>query len=171
MLELSEFRFCPRCATAMIDQVDSGRTRRGCPKCGFIFYGNPLPVVAAIVERNGQVVLVRNKGWPAKIYGIVSGFLEAGESPQEGALREVKEELGLDATMVSLIGVYPFEMKNEVCTVFHVKADAGEIAIGDELEAFKEMPIEKLKPWRLGTGLGLRDWLTGRGLNPPWLGE
>lgn len=169
MLSPAQFRFCPRCATAMVDREESGRVRRACPQCAFIFYGNPLPVVAAIVERNGEVVLTRNKGWPEKLYGIVSGFLEAQESPQEGVLREVKEELGLNASIVSLVGIYPFELKNEVCAVWHVTA-SGEITLGDELEAYRLMPIDKLKPWRLGTGLGVRDWLTARGLNPPWLG-
>ena len=170
MLELAEFKFCPRCATAMVDKLDSGRMRRACPSCGFLFYGNPLPVVAAIVELEGQVVLVRNVGWPEKLFGLVSGFLEASESPQQGVLREVKEELGLDGEVASLVGAYPFEMKNEVCVVFHVIARGTPVA-GEELAGFKILPVEKLKPWRMGTGLGLRDWLTSKGLNPPWLGE
>jgi 8-oxo-dGTP pyrophosphatase MutT (NUDIX family) len=47
-----------------------------------------------VVEHGGKVVLARNRAWPVAFYGLISGFLERGEAPEEGALREVKEELG-----------------------------------------------------------------------------
>jgi len=53
--------------------------------------------------------------WPKSWFGLVTGFLERGESPEAGCLREVQEELGLDeAEIVSLIGVYEFTVRNEV---------------------------------------------------------
>lgn len=163
------FTYCPRCAEALVSRVldDAGRARerRVCPRenCGFIHYDNPLPVVAAIVERpeTGSVVLVRSRGWPPGLFGLVTGFLERAETPEAGVLREVEEELGLTAELVGLVGVYPFEMKNELIVAYHVRA-TGEIRLGDELEAFKEVPIAKLRPWEFGTGLAVRDWLARR---------
>lgn len=158
-----EMRFCPRCAAELTDQVEAGRTRRACPKegCGFIHYGNPLPVVAAIVEHEGTVVLVRAHGWPEKFFGLVTGFLEAGESPEQGVLREVKEELDLDGEVIGLIGAYSFELRNELIVAFHVRA-RGELKLGAELAGFKRIAPEKLRPWELGTGLAVRDWLALR---------
>ena len=158
-----EFHFCPKCATALVDHFEEGRTRRACPKagCGFIYYGNPTPVVAAIVELEGEIVLVRAHGWPEKFFGLVTGFLEAAETPQQGALREVKEELGLDAQLVSLVGAYSFEMKNEVIIAFHVKAQ-GAVTLGAELSAFKRIAPARLRAWEFGTGLAVRDWLAAR---------
>ena len=53
--------------------------------CGYIHYDNPTPVVAGIVELGSNVVLVRNRGWPADWYGLVTGFLERGETAEKGS--------------------------------------------------------------------------------------
>lgn len=157
--------YCQQCATALTPRNADGRERLVCPSCGFIHYGNPTPVVAALVEHQGEALLVRNKGWPDTWFGLVSGFLEAGESPQDGVLRELKEELNLDGTVVSLIGVYPFEMRNEVIIAFHVRA-TGTPQAGEELADFKRVAIHKLRPWPQGTGMAVRDWLAAQNPTP-----
>jgi len=156
-------QYCIRCGGPLEAVVDEGRERRRCtrPGCGFVFYDNPLPVVAAIVEQEGQVILVRQAGWPEGWFGLVTGFLERGESPEEGVLRELREELGLEGEIAGLVGAYPFPQRNEVIVAYHVRA-SGEIAQGAEIEAWKRIPIEKLRPWPFGTGLAVRDWLAGQ---------
>ena len=96
-------KFCPSCASPLIARKLDERTRLVCASesCDYVFYDNPAPVVAALVEHGQTVLLVRNKGWPEKWYGLVSGFLEKGESPEDGVLREVKEEVGLKGEIVS----------------------------------------------------------------------
>lgn len=126
--------------------------------CGWVFYDNPTPVVAALVEHEGAVVLVRNHGWPAGWYGLVTGFLERNESPEDAVLRELEEELGLTGEVVSLIGLYPFAQRNELIIAYHVRAQ-GAIRLGDELEAYKRVPRDRLRPWPFGTGHAVRDWL------------
>lgn len=156
----SEFKFCPQCTGALVRRAHHGRERLLCeaPGCGYVYWGNPTPVVAAIIEHEGQVLLARGKGWPEKMFALVAGFLEAGESAEAGVLREVKEELGLGGEIISLVGVYPFEMRNELIIAFHVKT-SGEVKLGDELEAYKLIPREKLKAWQFGTGLAVEAWL------------
>jgi NAD+ diphosphatase len=160
---MPDFRFCPRCAAPLVDRALAGRPRRACPRdgCGFVEWGNPTPVVAAIVEHEGAVLLGRGRGWPEKMFGLITGFLEAGERPEAGVLREVKEELGLDGTVVSLVGVYPFELKNELIISYHVRAH-GTVVLSDELEAYKAIAPEKLRAWPFGTGEAVRDWLGRR---------
>lgn len=160
-----DFRFCPKCGAALVEKEAGGKVRPACPNDSFVAWGNPLPVVAAIIEHDGQVLLARGKGWPEKFFALVTGFLEAGETPEAAVLREVKEETGLDGRVVSLVGVYPFEMRNEVLICFHVEA-TGTITLSDELEAVKHLPREKVKTWPMGTGLALRDWLARGGLVP-----
>jgi NAD+ diphosphatase len=55
-------------------------------------------VLAAVVEYQGKILLARNAAWPHKMYALITGFMEAGESPQEGIAREVKEETNLDVS-------------------------------------------------------------------------
>jgi NADH pyrophosphatase NudC (nudix superfamily) len=73
-------------------------------KCTYVFYNNPVPVVCAIVELDGKVVLCHKKGMPETWFGIVAGFLEKGETPEQAVLREVEEELGLKGEIVEYIG-------------------------------------------------------------------
>ena len=165
---MSEYRYCPTCRAELNTVERGGKPRLACPQCSFVHWQNPVPVVAAIVERAGRVILVRSIGRPATWFGLVAGFLEHGEHPEAAALREVGEELGIEARLERFIGIYPFERLNQVIFAYHVQGGPGPIALAaDELDAYQEVPIEKLKPWRQGTGPALRDWLAARGLHPP----
>ncbi len=161
------FRYCPVCRTELVPGRHGGRVRLGCPACGFVHWGNPLPVVGAIVERDGHVLLVRSHGWPSSWYGLVTGFLEPGEHPEEAVLREVKEELGLDATVGAFIGAHPFERLNQIILTYHVVAGPGEVRLAtEELADWKAVPFAKLRPWTRGTGPALGAWLASRGYHP-----
>jgi ADP-ribose pyrophosphatase YjhB (NUDIX family) len=136
-----------------------------------VHYDNPTPVVAAVVEYEGKVLLAHNSSWPPALqsfYGLITGFLERGETPEQCALREVKEEVNLDGTSATLIGVYAFERMNQVIIAYHVPAE-GTVALNEELDDFRLLAPEECKVWASGTGLALRDWLRGRGLEPQML--
>lgn len=136
--------------------------RLKCSACRFAYYDNPVPVAAAIVEHPSGIVLVRAAYWPEKFFGLVTGYIERDETPGEGCLREVKEELGLDGEVVSLVGVYDFRPKNELIVAYHVRA-TGTITLSEELAEYKLVPVEKLRPWPFGTGDAVKDWLAQRG--------
>ena len=157
----SGFNFCPRCAGPLATRDLAGLPRRACTFCDFVHWDNPAPVVAALVERDGLIVLARNHAWPEKSFGLITGFLERDETPEQAVAREVKEEINLDADGVRLIGVYPFARKNEVIIAYHVAAK-GEIALNEELAEYRLIAPEKLRPWEFGTGLAVADWLDRR---------
>jgi NADH pyrophosphatase NudC (nudix superfamily) len=164
----NDFRYGPMCRETLVPREHGGRERLACPACDFVQWRNPTPVVAAIVERAGRIVLVRSLNRPPTWYGLVAGFLESGETPAEAVVREVVEELGIEAQRGAFIGAYPFERLNQIIFVYHVLGGSGAIRLAaDELADYKEIPIEKVRPWPQGTGPGLRDWLATRGLHPP----
>jgi ADP-ribose pyrophosphatase YjhB (NUDIX family) len=113
------------------------------------------------VEWRGTVVLIRNKGWPEELYGIVTGFLEKGETPEAGIIREVREELGIDGTIEELVGLYSFFEMNQLILVYHVTAD-DDIVAGDEIAGWKNIEPDRLRPKPFGTGYALIDWLKNR---------
>lgn len=159
---MSAARFCRACGAGLETLPLAGRLRQVCAAgCGHVEWDNPLPVVAALVERDGHVVLARNHAWAAGSFGLITGFLEAGESPEAAVMREVAEELGLAASAATLIGVYPFARNNEVIIAYHVAA-AGQIVLNDELAEVRLIVPEKLRAWDFGTGLAVRDWLAAR---------
>ncbi len=156
-------RYCPLCRAELVKSYIDGIQRLCCPSptCNYVFWDNPVPVVAAVVELNGAVVLARNKCWPPRYFGLITGFLERGETPEAAVLREVKEELGLQGKIESFIGYYSFMERNQLILAFHVTAQ-GEITMGEELAEVKLVPPEKLRPWPSGTGIALQDWLRQR---------
>lgn len=72
--------FCPQCGQPLHAANVNGQPRQRCIAidCGYVHWDNPVPVVAAIVELDGTVILARNKSWPEKMYGLITGFLEKG---------------------------------------------------------------------------------------------
>jgi NADH pyrophosphatase NudC (nudix superfamily) len=151
------------CATTLSVRIDAGRERLACPSGHWTHWDNPLPVLAALVEVEGQILLARNAAWPEKMFALITGFMESGETPEQGVARELKEETNLDALEVTLIGVYEFIRKNELIIAYHVRA-AGEIRLSEELVEFRLIDPEKLRPWRAGTGYAMADWMRARGL-------
>ena len=170
------YSYCPHCATPLrlLSQIEDGapKERPRCPGCGWTHWNNPTPVLAAIVEmtdRDGRVLLARNAAWPGRMFALITGFMEAGETAEEGVIREVLEETGLRVGKPVLVGVYDFQRMNQLIVAFHVKAQ-GAIALSPELAEYKLFRPEDLRCWRGGTGYALADWLTARGITPAWLG-
>lgn len=160
-------RYCPVCANALIHREIAGFERPLCPDsaCGFIFWDNPIPVVAAVVEHEGQLVFARNAQWPTGMYGLVTGFLEPREDPAEGVVREVAEELGIEATISEFIGAYGFARKNQLLLAYHL-IGRGEIQLNEELAEWFHVDKAEAEYWPGGTGLAVRDWLRAQGYNP-----
>ena len=166
-----EFRFCPNCAAPLelISQLEDGgeTSRMRCPACGYTHWNNPTPVLAAVVEYRGQILLARNAAWTAKMYALITGFMEAGETPEGGITREIKEETSLDVQSLDLIGVYDFQRMNQVIIAYHA-ACTGVVKLSPELVDYRLYAFEDIVCWPAGTGYALADWLKSRGYNPPF---
>lgn len=78
-----------------------------CPKCGYEWetFRNPVPTVDIIIEKGEEIVLIERKN-PPQGWAIPGGFLDYGESAEQGAIREAKEETSLDVRIVHMLGVY-----------------------------------------------------------------
>ena len=159
-----QVKYCLQCGDELSARNINGRDYLACSTkdCAYVFWDNPLPVVAAVVEHEGNVLLARNKAWPPKMFGLVTGFLEKGESPDDAVLREVEEELGLEAKLLAMIGVYTFLEQNQIIIAYHVVAK-GDIKMGEELAEVISVAPCNLRPWPFGTGHAVRDWLEKRG--------
>lgn len=167
-----EFRFCPSCASPLewLAQLEDGgeKQRLRCVNCGYTHWNNPTPVLAAVIEYNGQILLARNAAWSGRVFALITGFMEAGETAQQGIAREIKEETNLDVGELSLIGVYDFQRMNQVIIAFHAVA-TGEVKLSPELVEYKLYAPEAVKCWPAGTGYALADWLRSRGHAPQFI--
>lgn len=160
-------KYCPLCKTELHTREINELDRRVCPAddCEFIHWDNPTPVVAVVVEHKGKIVLANNYAWPDHVYSVITGFLEKGESAELGAIREVKEELNLNATYSELIDIYPFTRMNQIIMGYFVRAE-GSVELNEELRAHKHVEMDSLYTWDSATGYILRDWLNSQGYDP-----
>jgi NAD+ diphosphatase len=167
-----EYRFCPCCATplALIGREEDGGLveRLRCPSCDFTHWNNPTPVLAAIVQVGDKVLLARNAAWQHRMFALITGFMEAGETPEEGVRREVAEETGLRVTALRLVGVHDFQRMNQVLITYHAMAE-GEIRLSPELAEYKLFAPQQVRCWPAGTGLALADWLRSLGIEPVFM--
>jgi NAD+ diphosphatase len=166
------YKFCPSCATPLeliVQLEDSGEKQRlRCRACNWTHWNNPTPVLAAVIQYQDKILLARNAAWQGKMYALITGFMEAGETPQEGIAREIKEETHLDVRALSLIGVYDFQRMNQVIIAYHAVAE-GEVRLSPELVDYRLYDYDAVKCWPAGTGYALADWLRGRGYEPEFI--
>jgi NADH pyrophosphatase NudC (nudix superfamily) len=166
------FKFCPQCATelAFISQPEDGgdKIRLRCPACDYTHWNNPVPVLAAVIEYDGQILLARNAAWPGKMYALITGFMEAGETPQAGIAREIAEETNLTTESLDLIGVYDFQRMNQVIIAYHAVCH-GDVRLSPELIDYRLYAPQSVKCWPAGTGYALADWLKSRGYTPSFI--
>ena len=100
-----------------------------CPRCGYEFdiYKNPVPTADIIIEVEGTegIVLIKRKN-PPHGWAIPGGFVDYGEALEETAVREAKEETGLDVTLVSQFHTYSDPLRDPrhhtITTVFVARA-------------------------------------------------
>ncbi len=166
------FKFCPQCATPLrlVTQPEDGgdKTRLRCPACDFTHWNNPTPVLAAVVEYNGQILLARNAAWSGRMFALIAGFMEAAETPEDGIKREIKEETCLDTTAIDLIGVYEHLKMNQIIIAYHAVCE-GDVVLSPELVEYKLYDFGAVKCWPSGTGYALADWLKSRGYSPEFV--
>lgn len=101
------FKFCPLCKGTLEKKKVDNRKRLVCSKCGWIYYGNPLPVaVCAAKNREGKILIARRNLKPGKNkWALPGGFIESGEEPEVACLRELEEETELKGKIKKLIAV------------------------------------------------------------------
>ena len=145
-------------------KMTNGTHRAACDKdkCGFVYWDNPVPVVAALVQYLGNYVIARNAKWPKGVFSLVTGYLERGETPEQAVVREVTEELGLTGEVARHIGNYSFVEKNELILCYEVAA-SGTVRINNELAEVKQLSPTQLAEYDFGplyiTKSIVKDWV------------
>ncbi len=140
--------FCPRCATRLVTRKVDEHERQLCPSCGWVYYPKPNIASAVALVQDGQVLMVRRKFDPFKDqWTMPSGFMEYGESPEETAVREMKEELGVDVQLTGLVDV---QMERGdprglcLLVVYTGRIVEGRIRAGDDAAEVRAFPLDKL---------------------------
>lgn len=129
------FAFCATCGAPTERRLVEGRLRPACTGCGQITFLDPKLAVAAIIAREGRILLgKRGPGTraPGK-WSFPAGFVERGEVVEAAAAREVFEETGLTVRIGPLVGLFSEAGEAVALAVYAAEVDAGEAAANDDL--------------------------------------
>ena len=161
------YRFCPRCAGAFEWRrfKPFEPERPVCTRCSFVLYLDPKVAVGTIISNAaGRLVLVRRAIEPG--YGkwvFPGGYVDRGERLTVAAIREAREECGLDVRIDSLVNVYSYG-RSPVIAVYAATVLGGTLCIDDESLETAEVAPDAI-PWHdlafRSTSEGLRDYLAG----------
>ncbi|WP_306117155.1 MULTISPECIES: NUDIX hydrolase [unclassified Roseitalea] len=138
----------PRFSTSRPDG-DTHR-RKVCDHCGFIAYENPRIVVGSVIDHDGAILLCRRSIEPRRGYWTVpAGYLELGETPEEGARREAREEANAELVLHDVLAIYTVRRLSQVQLIYRATLTDGHFSAGEEtLEArlfrFDAIPWDEL---------------------------
>ena len=124
-------RFCAQCGGDT--KLAKGGWQRDCTNCGASHFPRTDPVTIMLVEHDGRLMLGRGLGWPEGRFTALAGFVEPGESIEEGVAREVLEEAGVRVRDVTYVASQPWPFPSQLMIGCHSHADSDELTI-DETE-------------------------------------
>lgn len=164
-----EYRYCPACGGALESRLlkTSEPIRLVCTVCTFVFYLDPKVAVGTIIRTDdSRIVLVRRAIDPG--YGLwvfPGGYVDRGEELTLAAIREAREEAGLDVRLDGLVNIYSYPGRPLIIIVYAATAMSGKLCADEEcLEARLFTPSEI--PWNelafRSTNEALQDYLAGR---------
>ena len=126
-------RYCPVCGTPTRQQTD---IMKKCPQCGNELYPPISTAIIVLVRRGEEILLVHARNFRGTFFGLVAGFLEAGETLEQCVRREVKEETGLTIRNITYFDSQPWPYPSGLMVGFFADYESGEIKLQeDELSA------------------------------------
>jgi NAD+ diphosphatase len=139
----NQSRHCSRCGGPT--QGISASWGKRCPACNSEHYPHIHPCAIVLVKRGNELLLTRKAEWPAGRYSLVAGFLDFGESLEECAMREVREETAIEIRNVRYVGSQNWPFPAQLMAGFVADYAAGDVCVDrHELEDARWFPVDAL---------------------------
>lgn len=163
---MTGYLFCPRCATPLEEQFRYGKVRPVCPACGFVHCANPRVAVVLYLADRDRILLVKRGMAPEKgRWALAAGFVDQGERPEAAAMREMREETGLEVRIERLLDLGFDETSQAIILTYEARMVGGILAADDDVEEARWFTRDELPdPSELAfesTRRRVRAWLAG----------
>lgn len=140
-----QYNFCPKCGAPLDTKLEPPH----CDSCNLTYFRNAKPCASVLPIKDGQVLLAKRAREPHKgAYDIIGGFMEQDELPEKAALREAKEETGLDMKIITLLDIYVDRYGKDGDYTLNIhyigEITGGEMQAQDDVAALEWIPINKL---------------------------
>ena len=159
-----QVNFCQRCGGTLAEKEIEGRARRYCAACGFVVFLDPKVAAAVLVEIDDRLVMVRRGIEPAMgRWAFPSGYVDRGEALETAAVREVREETGLEVRVTRLVGVYSTPGEAVILAAYAAEWVGGCLLAGADADEVGLFSADELPPLPFPHDYDiLRDWRSMR---------
>ncbi len=144
-----DIKFCTACGSPvhLKTPADDDHTRAVCGNCGLVHYSNPKVVVGCIPELDGKILLCRRNIEPGKgRWTLPAGYLENGESVQDGAVRETREETLADVEIIEPYRLFNITFVDQIYVMFRARLLSGQFGPTRESTDVKLYELQNI-PW------------------------
>jgi len=128
--------------------LDDGSEEKYCGVCDHVFFETPSPAVLVLVTNSDRVLLARGVGWKHLYWGLISGHIRTGSTAEETAVREVREEVGLEVSNLKLVRTYAARERRLLMLAFIAEAERTSIKKSQELEDAHWFSLSEPLPMR-----------------------
>lgn len=120
-------QYCGQCGTRT--RTKENERAKVCPQCGLLNFPRLSPAIIVAVTRGEEILLARSAHFPQRMFSVLAGFVEPGETIEECVVREVKEEVGITVGNIHYFGSQPWPFPNSLMLGFTAEYVAGELAL------------------------------------------
>ena len=142
-----DINFCQSCGQRLVQRKIEGKARPCCAGCGHIVFLDPKIAAVVLISTDDKLVLVRRATEPAiGRWSFPSGYVDRGEAVEDAAIREVKEETGLEVRLKDFVGLYSSGGSAVVLAVYTACVTGGSLRPGPEVQEADLFSPEELPP-------------------------
>lgn len=142
-----DIKYCQQCGHGLAEKTIEGKVRPYCQSCGFVVFLDPKVAAVVLVSKDGKLVLVQRNIEPAfGRWSFPSGYVDRGEVVEDAAVREVKEETGLNVRLNDFIGLYSSTGDVVILAVYSAEVVGGKLEAGTEAQDVGLFAVDELPP-------------------------
>jgi len=154
----SRARFCGACGAAL--ESRNGGHSRVCPSCDLEVFPRIDPAVMMLATHDDRILLAQHRGRATAFWSTLAGFVEHGESLEEAARRELREETGLAARDIRYFGSQPWPLPASLMIGFTMIVESPELSIDEtELIDARWFARDELEALNLSGKISLSRWM------------